>query len=163
VFKSKAKIELKKKIVIVFNKSITTYSEDNIVTIKQKKQDKKLLLVNISEDIKQQYLEQRVRNAYLASICQPEAAFNLATAAQAATPSAKNAIILNKRLHWQIDNLERGLYYIPLTLENVKLFLFVNGSFANNRNLSSQIGYIIVLGNELRNDSHFVLKDNIIY
>jgi len=51
-FKSKTKTELKKRTVIVFNGSITTRSEDNIVTITQKKQDKKLLLVNISEDIK---------------------------------------------------------------------------------------------------------------
>ena len=36
VFKSKAKTELKKRTAIVFNGSITTRSEDNIVTIKQK-------------------------------------------------------------------------------------------------------------------------------
>ena len=34
VFKSKAKTELEKKIVIIFNESITTRSENNIVTIK---------------------------------------------------------------------------------------------------------------------------------
>jgi hypothetical protein len=52
VFKSKTKIELKKRIAITFNESITTRSEDNIVTIKQKKQGKKLLLVDILGDIK---------------------------------------------------------------------------------------------------------------
>ena len=57
VFKSKTKTELKKETVIAFNGSITTRSKDNIVTIKQKKQGKKLLLVDISGDIKQQYLE----------------------------------------------------------------------------------------------------------
>ena len=51
-FKSKAKTELKKGTVITFNGSIITRSEDNIITITQKEQDKKLLLVNISEDIK---------------------------------------------------------------------------------------------------------------
>ena len=56
-FKSKTKTELKKRTAITFNESITTRSEDNIVTITQKEQDKKLLLVNISEDIKQQYLK----------------------------------------------------------------------------------------------------------
>jgi len=52
VFKSKVKTELKKRTVITFNESITTRSEDNIIIIKQKEQGKKLLLVNISEDIK---------------------------------------------------------------------------------------------------------------
>ena len=37
VFKFKAKTELKKKTVIIFNESITTRSENNIITIKQKK------------------------------------------------------------------------------------------------------------------------------
>ena len=37
VFKSKAKTELKKRTVIIFNESITTRSEDNIITITQKK------------------------------------------------------------------------------------------------------------------------------
>ena len=36
IFKSKAKIELKKETVITFNEFITTRSENNIVTIKQK-------------------------------------------------------------------------------------------------------------------------------
>ena len=37
IFKSKTKTELKRKTVIIFNESITTRSEDNIVIIKQKK------------------------------------------------------------------------------------------------------------------------------
>ena len=57
IFKFKAKTELKKRTVITFNESIITHSEDNIIIITQKKQDKKLLLVHISEDIKQQYLK----------------------------------------------------------------------------------------------------------
>jgi len=72
---------------------------------------------------------------------------------QTAISLAENAITLNKRLHWQIDNLEHDLRYISLTLKNVKLFLFINSSFTNNRDLSSQISYIIILRNELRNDS----------
>jgi len=56
-FKSKAKTELKKGTVIAFNESIITRSEDNIVTITQKEQGKKLLLVDILGDIKQQYLK----------------------------------------------------------------------------------------------------------
>ena len=35
-----------------------------------------------------------------------------------------------------------------LQLSTAKLFVFVDGSFANNRDMSSQIGYVIVLGNE---------------
>ena len=44
---------------------------------------------------------------------------------------------LNKRIRWQIDNTDRGLRYIPLTLKDVKLFVFVNELFTDNKNLSS--------------------------
>ena len=64
-----------------------------------------------------------------------------------------------------MDNLTRGLQYVSLTLQNMKLFIFVDGSFANNRDLSSQIGYVIVLGNELTDtdNRNFTLTGNIIH
>jgi hypothetical protein len=64
-----------------------------------------------------------------------------------------------------MDNLTRGLQYVPLTLQDAKLFIFVDGSFANNRDLSSQIGYVIVLGNESTDtdNSNFTLTGNIVH
>ena len=73
---------------------------------------------------------------------------------------------MNKRLQWQRDNQDRGLRYINLALTTAKLFVFVDGSFANNKDLSSQIGYVIVLGNEEDNPTDnanaFLLTGNII-
>jgi hypothetical protein len=46
----------------------------------------------------QQYLEQRARDAYLASVCQSKAAFDLLAAAQASNPIPEDAAALNKRL-----------------------------------------------------------------
>jgi hypothetical protein len=162
-FKCKVKTELKKGTALTFNGCIVTRSDDNVVIVKQKAQGNKLLLVDTTRDIKQQYLEQRARGAYLASICQPEAAFDLAIAAQAIAPSVEDAMTLNKRIRWQMHNTDRGLRYIPLTLEDVKLFVFVDGSFAGNKDLSSQIGYIIVLGNEVTDDNRFTLSGNIVH
>ena len=64
-----------------------------------------------------------------------------------------------------MDNLTRGLQYVSLTLQDAKLFIFVDGSFANNRDLSSQIGYVIVLGNESTDtdNSNFTLTGNIVH
>lgn len=50
-----------------------------------------------------------------------------------------------------------------LDLETAKLFVFVDASFANNKDYSSQIGYVIVLGNEHPSDGKFVLIGNIIH
>ncbi len=44
--------------------------------------------------------------------------------------------------------MDRGIKYIALNLEYIKLFIFINGSFANNKDFSSQIGYLIILVNE---------------
>jgi hypothetical protein len=46
----------------------------------------------------------------------------------------------------------------------MKLFVFVNGSFANNKDFSSQIGYLIVLANETSTGTdEFTIKGNLIH
>jgi hypothetical protein len=90
---------------------------------------------------------QRARGAYLASICQPEASFDLSHAAQStdSTFCPDDVIALNKRLHWQITNQTKGLPYVKLDRSSLQLVVFNDSSFANNRDLSSQIGYVICL------------------
>ena len=59
--------------------------------------------------------------------------------------------MLNKQLQQQLDNLRRGIKYINLDLKYIKLFVFIDGSFINNKDLSSQIRYKIILANETIN------------
>lgn len=51
---------------------------------------------------KDQYVAQRARGAYVATMCQPEASFDLSFAAQVTNPQDEDAKALNKRLQWQI-------------------------------------------------------------
>jgi hypothetical protein len=128
-----------------------------------KDQGKRLELVDFSSSsANQAYLEQRARGAYIATICQPEAAFDLSTATQHQEPGKDEIKALNTRLKWQIENQDRGLRFVPLELPTSKLFVFVDGSFANNQDLSSQIGFIIILGNEEERNGSFVLNRNIV-
>ena len=53
--------------------------------------------------------------------------------------------LLNKRIQWQIDNPTRGLIFVPLDINSVNLMIFIDASFANNKDLSLQIEYVIVL------------------
>jgi hypothetical protein len=46
-------------------------------------------------------------------------------------------IVLNKRLKWQLEHLDRGLTYILLNVLTAKLFVFVDGSFVNNKDYNS--------------------------
>ena len=96
---------------------------------------------------KDQYIAQRARGAYIATMCQPEAASDLSFAAQVVDPKEEDAKMLNKRLQWQIDHSDRGLQFVRLDTSTLQLIVFTDASFANNQNLSSQIGYVICLAN----------------
>ena len=71
--------------------------------------------------------------------------------------------MLNKRLKWQIKNMDRGIKYITLDLEQVKLFIFVDSSFANNKDFSFQISYLIILINKTKGTDKFAIKKNLIH
>ena len=68
---------------------------------------------------KDQYVAQRARGAYIASVCQPEASFDLSFAAQATDPSDDDIKALNKRLQWQLDNTTRGLNFVELDIDTI--------------------------------------------
>jgi hypothetical protein len=63
--------------------------------------------------------------------------------------------------------MDRGIKYIILDLECTKLFVFVDSSFANNKDFSSQISYLIILANKTKTIStrtnEFTIKGNLIY
>lgn len=151
---------------LIFNGCIATMEIDGSIHLTQKDQGKKLRLVDKKgKNLQQEYLEQRARGAYIASICQPEASFDLSAAAQHKDPTAEDAHMMNKRLEWQIQKMDRGIRYIALNLETAKLFVFVDGSFANNKDFSSQIGYLIILANETdtTESDEFEIKGNLIH
>jgi hypothetical protein len=52
---------------------------------------------------------------------------------------------LNKRLSWQIENATKGLKFVKLDINTLQLLTFTDALFANNKDLSSQTGYILVL------------------
>ena len=44
-----------------------------------------------------------------------------------------------------MENLTRGLTFVLLDVKSLSLVIFTDASFANNKDLSLQIGYVIVL------------------
>ena len=163
-FPAKPKSKLTANTQLIFNGCVLTRDSDNVL-MRQKEQSSKIALVSNHPPDRKAYIEQRARGAYIASICQPEAAFDLSAAAQhQEEPNEAEVTALNKRLQWQLGNKERGLQYIPLDLATAKLFVFVDGSFANNKDCSSQIGYEVFLANEEPTDKHqFKLNGNLIH
>jgi len=146
-----------------FNGGLIKLHSNGSITLTQERQSKNLSLVNSTSTMqsssrgnvqknlspKEQYVAQRARGAYIASVCQPESAFDLSFAAQVTNPQEDDIKLLNKRLKWQIDNPARGLKFVPLNKNKLKLLVFTDASFANNKDLSSQIGIVIVLADDL--------------
>ena len=62
-----------------------------------------------------------------------------------------------------MKNINRGIKYIALNLEQAKLFIFINSSFTNNKDFSSQIGYLIILIKKTKGTDKFTIKGNLIY
>jgi hypothetical protein len=164
-FKAKPKQLLSADEPLVFNGGIVALAS-HAITLRQKGQAKKLRLVDISApEAKQQYVEQRARGAYIASICQPEACFDLSSAAQHQDPTPEDMKALNRRIQWQMGSQDRGITFSPLDLPTAKIFVFVDGSFANNRDLTSQLGFAIVLANEtaVNDRNEFTINGNLIH
>src|SRR6266496_1502658 len=144
---------------LLFNGGKIKLEPDNVITLTQERQCRNLNLVNVKPvnltssrgkirtavTPKDQFIAQRARGSYITSVCQPEAAFDLSSAAQVINPNEEDAKHLNKRLQWQIDNPTRGLRFAPLDPDSLQLIIFTDASFANNKDLSSQIGFIIAL------------------
>ena len=132
---AKPKEKLDSTTLLIFNRCILSLNKDSIA-LRQKGQGKKIDVVNVNS-LKQGYIEQRARGAYVASICQLKASFDLSVAAQHQEPTKDDVIALNKRLSWQMNHLDQGLLYVLVDLPTAKLFVFVDGSFANNKDFSS--------------------------
>ncbi len=94
---------------------------------------------------KKQYIAQRIRETYLISICQSKAWFDLFRAAKSTEITSDDIIALNKGLNWQIINQSRDLKYVKLNQSTLRLVIFIDSSFVNNHDLSSQIDYVICL------------------
>ncbi|KJZ69915.1 hypothetical protein HIM_10700 [Hirsutella minnesotensis 3608] len=164
-FRAKPKTSMTPGTTVDFNGAKLTLLDIGSLSLQQKGQAAKIATIDPKAfDHSQRYVEQRARGSYIASICQPEASFDVSIAAQAQTPDDNDCKALNKRLQWQIDHQERGLTYKPIDLATAKLLIFTDGSFANNKDLSSQLGYVIVLANETdHKEKEFRINGNIIH
>jgi hypothetical protein len=88
----------------------------------------------------------------------------LSVAAQAQQPLNKDIKALNKRLKWQMENLDHSLRYIPVNLINTGLIVFVDRFFANNKEFSSQLGFVLILVNKSTDvNNAFLIRGNVIY
>ncbi len=171
----KAKLMSKKRemltafIPIKFNDEVInliTNKNDYILSLTQLSQFDQIRLINISISIdlissrdqirkmmtsKDQYVAQRTRSVYIATMTQSKASFDLSLIVQITNPKEEDAKRLNKRLQWQLDHSIRELNFVRLniTSTSLKLMIFIDASFANV-DLHSQIDYVTCLTDDVK-------------
>jgi len=59
--------------------------------------------------------------------------------------------------------LGKGFQYVFINLQLAKVYVFINRSFANNKDLSFQIKFVLVISTKLKEVAKFTLIGNIIY
>ena len=52
---------------------------------------------------------------------------------------------------------------MPINLPTVKLFIFINRLFINNKDFSSQLRYKIIITNKFTKKNNFIIHSNLIY
>jgi hypothetical protein len=62
-----------------------------------------------------------------------------------------------------MEYLDRRLNYVHVNLNAVKIFIFADGLFANNKDLSSQLGFLVGFAYENHLESFFALTGNIMH
>jgi hypothetical protein len=80
-FMAKLKETLTQTNSLQFNRCILAM-DGNTIKLSQKGHGTKIQLIDNTADFKQSYVQQRARGAYITSICQPEAIFDLSVTAQ---------------------------------------------------------------------------------
>ncbi|EKD18830.1 hypothetical protein MBM_03072 [Drepanopeziza brunnea f. sp. 'multigermtubi' MB_m1] len=151
---------------MIFNGCKLSLDKDGFgLSVEQKGQGERLAVIKLDSATQaKEYLEQRARRAYLATICYPEASCALSIAAQHQEPKDEDYKALNKVIQWLIDHPTRRIHYVPLDLRTAKLFVFVDRAFANNADLSSQIGFVAILSNKAHvSENEFTLTGNILH
>ncbi|KAF1976979.1 hypothetical protein BU23DRAFT_453627, partial [Bimuria novae-zelandiae CBS 107.79] len=63
-----------------------------------------------------------------------------------------------------IKNFNYKLRYVPINLINAKLIVFVDSFFTNNKDLSLQLGFILILINKsIDVNNTFIIYNNVIH
>ncbi|KAF1985596.1 hypothetical protein K402DRAFT_394577, partial [Aulographum hederae CBS 113979] len=127
---------------------LKSWNQDTRLKTVFKSQQKQTSCIRLLDSTftKADYVKQRALGAYVATVSQPEASFALSYAAQITEPTWDDAQFLNRCLQRQIS--APGLGFVPLDETSLRLIAYTDSSFANNRDHSSQIGYVIVLADK---------------
>lgn len=113
-------------------------------------QDQKLSSLTVAQD-RDDFVSTRAKAQYIGNCTRPDicAAVQL-LASSTTTPEEKDYKSLEAVVRRCNATANVGLKYVPLDMKTLRLVLFTDASFANTKNLKSQIGFVFVLTDDQR-------------
>ena len=145
LFERKAVSKLGADAPLKFNGMIVKKLKDSI-TVHAAVSDRNLLnCITTSTVNKDDYVSQRARGAYIASICRPDLSYGFSVAAQYQNPDSTQARALNKVINRCKEFTTTGLRFVGLDESSLCVGVFIDAAFANNPDYSSQLGFITTL------------------
>lgn len=135
----------------------TIYSKSGTIYLTQPENISKLSTIETDSISKDEFISQRARGSYIAAVCRPDLTFAFSKAAQVIIPTLDDCKELNKYIKVCMDSPSRGLKFVKLDSASVSVSVFVDASFASNKDMTSQLGFIITLmdNNQTANILHY--------
>lgn len=97
------------------------------------------------QDRKSNYISERARSAYTAAVCRPDLTYEFAKLAHYPDPTNVEFKKLRNIVKTCCQSPNKGLMFVPL--DKLKIFIspFIDAEFATNKDLTSQLGFIMML------------------
>lgn len=150
-FERKGVLKLDVGMPIKFNGTIATKLANRIQIRAAVSKRKLLNTIKVSPVNKSDYVSQRARGAYIASVCRPDLVYGFNAAAQHTEPDSSHARALNKLIKKCMESADVGLDYVSLDPGSIYIGVFIDASFANNCDYSSQLGFVTTLMDKKNN------------
>lgn len=82
--------------------------------------------------------------AYIAAAARRDVSFGFSVCSEYVNPDFEAVNRLNRFIHRAVATVDTNLSLVPLNCKTIKLVVFTDASIANNSDLSSQLGNILV-------------------
>lgn len=129
---------------------ITITSHDNMIKIQQTEKIMKLKPATTDKE----FASQRALAQYIGVNVRPDTCAPIQLIAPGNAPTTKSEFkTLKKATAFLKDTKEQGLNFVPLNLDNVRLVVVTDASFANAPGSKSQLGYIIMMVDDDNNSN----------
>lgn len=123
----------------------------NLLHLNQRDYIAKLQAISDNPVDPAEYISQRARGAYIASVCRPDLAFGFSVCAQVTKPLAQDAKRLNKTISQAKVDSELGLRFVAIDQATKRIAVFPDASFASNADLTCQLGFVITIADAKNN------------